>query len=75
MKFGFLANFSKLAKRRYLTENIGHLTKNLRQPNMIKKNHLNSKKMLGRWRINHDEKIIEENVRSANEDHCGCCEK
>jgi hypothetical protein len=29
--------------------------------------------VLGRWRIQYDEKVIDRKIVQANEDHCGCC--
>lgn len=40
--------------------------------NLFKKS--NQILLLGRWKINHNDNIVNRVVYLANEDHCGCCE-
>jgi hypothetical protein len=29
--------------------------------------------LLGRWSVQYDQRIIDQKINQANEDHCGCC--
>lgn len=29
--------------------------------------------LLGRWKINYDQKVIQSKIYWSNVDHCGCC--
>jgi hypothetical protein len=43
--------------------------------NIIKKIISSRKKVLGRWNIDYDDKVVNYKIDMSNEDHCGPCGK